>query len=144
MGNRGTITIDADMYLELLDRLQALEDELRKLGHTGFNISGKTTSPSPVRWEKKDESEAMQLDIDISGIDWKRANKAGGGAAGPSDGWAWAFAYTPDGGIRQETSQLVAALELYGKVLVDGFEISLAGRDGNLLNRKRGGGGKKP
>jgi len=137
MGNSGTITIDADRYLELLDRLQALEDELRKLGHTGFNTPGKTTTLSSAKREKKDQSDAMILDIDISGIDWKRANKAGGGAAGPSDGWAWAFAFTQDGGILREAAQLVAAIEQYERVLTDGFEINLAGRNGRLLNRKK-------
>ena len=137
MADSGTITIDADRYLEILDRLQTLEGELRKLGHKGFNASGKTRSPNSSRREKKDESEAMVLDIDISGIEWKRSNKTGGGAAGPNDGWAWAFAYTQDGGIQREAAQLVTALEQYGKVLIDGFKITLAGRDGKLLNRKK-------
>ena len=140
MVDSGTITIDADRYLELLDRLQTLEDNLRKLGHKGFNASPRpSTSPAPrqPRNDPKDESPAMSLDLDISGIEWKRSKKAGGGVAGPGDGWAWAFAYTQDGGIRREAAQIVAALEQYGKVLVDGFVISLAGRDGKLLNRKK-------
>lgn len=138
MVDSGTINIDADRYLELLDKLQGLEAELRKLGHTGFNASGTTTPPPrQSRKDSKDESLAMSLDLDISGIEWKRSNKQGGGAAEPNDGWAWAFAYTQDGGIRREAAQLVAALEQYGKIIIDGFEITLAGRNGNLLNRKK-------
>ncbi len=87
--------------------------------------------------ELSHESEAMPLDIDISGVDWRRSNKAGGGVAGPGDGWAWAFALTKDGGIRRESAQLLAGLEQYGKVLVVGFEITLSGRDKRLLNRKK-------
>jgi hypothetical protein len=79
----------------------------------------------------------MPLSMDITGIMWKRSNKQGGGAAGPRDEWAWAFAYTQDGDIRIEAAQLVAALKQYGKALIDGFEISLAGRNGKLLNRKK-------
>lgn len=135
----GRVTLDADEFLNILDELANLEKRLRNLGREGYKIDNITTRPSsPASQEKKDESEAMQLSIDISGIDWRRSNKAGGGAADLGDGWAWAFAFTKDGGIRREAAQLVAALEQYGKVLVDGFEITLAGRDGNLLNRKKG------
>lgn len=79
----------------------------------------------------------MKLDLDISGIEWKRSNQQGGGPADPSDGWAWAFAYTKDGGIRRETVQLVQALDQYGTVRVGGYEITLGGREGKLLNRKK-------
>lgn len=135
----GTVTLDADEFLNILDELANLEKRLRALGREGYKIDGVTPEPkSPASREEK-EQDAMPLEIDISGIDWRRSNKAGGGAAGPGDGWAWAFALTKDGGIRRESAQLLSALEQYGKVLVDGFEITLAGRDGNLLNRKKVG-----
>ena len=59
------------------------------------------------------------------------------GHATDSAGWALVFAYTQNRGIHKKTALLVMALEQYGMVLVNGFEISLAGRDGNLLNRKK-------
>jgi hypothetical protein len=102
--------VDVERYLALLDRLRDLEAGLRDLGQGGF------TSKAP---EKKGEKEVMRLDIYMPVIDWKKSNKAGGGPATDSDSWAWAFAYTQDGGIRREAAQLVAALEQYGKVLVD-------------------------
>lgn len=137
MSKGGRVTFDAEEYLVLLDELADLEKRLRSLGQKGFNTSGQTPRPPSPAKKKRDESEAMRLDLDISGIEWKRSNKAGGGAAGPGDGWAWAFSETQDGGIIREAAQLVAALEQYGRVIVDGFEISLGGRDGNLLNRKK-------
>lgn len=85
-GKGGTVTVDADLFLQLLDELAELEQRLRSLGLKGFNLSGKFTTSSPARREKKDESEAMPLGLDISDIEWKRSNKQGGGAAGPSDG----------------------------------------------------------
>jgi hypothetical protein len=93
-------------------------------------------APSPARRKKKAESEAMDLDLDISGIEWKKSNRDGGGHAGPDAGWAWAFAFTKDGGILMETVQLLQALDQYERVIVDGFEICLGGRDKKLLNRK--------
>ena len=69
--------------------------------------------------------EPMAVDIDISGIEWKQSRKAGGGVAGPSDGWAWAFGFNQDGTIKNETRQLVEAIQQYGKVRVGKHEIVL-------------------
>lgn len=136
-GKRSTITLDADEYLRLLNELINLENRLRSVGLAGFN-SGKTTKPQRyAAKEKEDDTDLMEIDLDMSGIEWKLSNRDGGGLAGPDAGWCWAFSTTRDGGIRREAVQLVAALEQYGKVLVDGFVISLAGRDGKLLNRKK-------
>jgi len=80
--------------------------------------------------QEVEEAAAMRLSIDVSGINWQRSNRAGGGPAGTREGWAWSFAYTKDGGIRREIMQLVQALEQYGKVRVGKYEITLGGRDG--------------
>jgi len=133
MSGSGLITIDAERFLELLDKLKVLEEELRKLGHGGFSSSKSNQRPKPSQEEK----EAMPLELDITGIEWKQSRKAGGGVAGPSDGWAWAFVYTQDGGIRREVSELLSALQQYGAVIVDGFKITLSGRDDTLLNRTK-------
>lgn len=136
-GKGGTVTFDAKEYLQLLDDMAKLEKKLRNLGKDGYNFRGSTPGlAGPASREKKEE-QAMQLDLDISGIDWKLPNNQGGGPAGPGAGWSWAFAYTKDGGIRRETLQLVQALEQYGTVRIGQYEISLGGREGKLLNRKR-------
>ena len=130
----GAVTLRAEDVINLAEDLEALARRLRDMGVTGLQSDSSLGPSSPPG---DDSSEAMPLSMDITGIEWKRSNKQGGGAAGPGDEWAWAFAYTQNGDIRGEAAPLVAALEQYGKVLVDGFEISLAGRDGKLLNRKK-------
>ena len=117
MGNSGSITIDADIYLRLLDRLKALEDDLRKLGHGGFTSSGKVQIPDHNGSAKPDEAKAMALDIDISGIEWRLSNR--------------------DGGILREALQLIQAIEQYGRVRIGQYEITLGGRNKRLLNRKK-------
>ena len=129
MVDSGTINIDADKYLELLDRLQTIESELRQLGHGGYT-TGKTTQ------RNTEKTDAMVLDnLDISGIEWKKSNRDGGGVAGPETPWCWAFGLTKDGGIRRETMQLLQALEQYEKVRVGRYVFTLGGRNGSLLNR---------
>ncbi len=108
---KNPITLDADEYLRLLDELIDLETRLRSVGLAGFNSEKPTPCPKPSMRDPSDESEAMVLDIDISGIEWKLSKRAGGGLAGPDAGWCWAFSTTRDGGIRREAAQLVAALE---------------------------------
>lgn len=124
----GSVTGDAEEFLALMDELAAIEKRLRAFGSKGF--SGKATVPRPA---KKNESEAMMLELDISGIPWKTKDKQ---PAGPDTPWCWAFAETKDGGVIRETMQLLQACEQYGTVRVGKYEISLGGRDGNLLNRR--------
>ena len=133
----GTVTVDADLFLKLLDELDELEQRLRSLGSSGFNGSGRGKTTRPENKPKENDKPAMVVDLDISGIEWKKANRDGGGPAGPNDGWSWAFAFTQDGGIRRETLQLVQALEQYGTVRVGQYEITLGGRDKRLLNRTK-------
>jgi len=133
----GTVTFDADEYLELLDELTDLEKRLRSLGSKGFNGSGRGKTTSPANKPKENDKPTMVVDLDISGIEWKKSNRDGGGPAGPNDGWAWAFAYDQDGEVLQETTKLLQALEQYGAVRVGQYEITLGGRDKNLLNRKK-------
>lgn len=128
----GTVTFDADEYLELLDELTDLEKRLRVLGSKGFN--GTKANPRPASPSRETTAEkAMEIQLDISGIDWQTKDKQ---PAGPNTPWCWAHAHMQDGGIRRETAQLVAAVEQYGTVKVGKYEITLGGRDGTLLNRR--------
>jgi len=112
----GKVVLDPDQLLTHLDSIQEHLNHLRQLCSEGF-----TTRPIPT-------------DIDITAIKWMKKGKQ---PAGPGDKWAWAFAYDRNGHILPETRQLVEAINRYGKVEVDGFEITLGGRDGKLLNRRK-------
>lgn len=135
----GTVTFDAEEYAKAMDELKelltegaAIEKRLRDMGLKGF--SGTTTRPPrPAKREKNDLSEAMTLELDISGIDWQTKDKT---PAGPDTPWCWAFSETKNGGVIRETMQLLQALEQYGTVRVGKYLISLGGRDNKLLNRR--------
>ncbi|MBA7613309.1 hypothetical protein ES703_20555 [subsurface metagenome] len=79
----------------------------------------------------------MPIDLDISEIEWVLSNKDGGGPAGPDAIWAWAFGYNRDGSIRDETHQLIQAIEQYDRVRVGSYEIALGGRAKRLLSRTK-------
>ena len=136
-GKRSTFSLDADEYLRLLDELIDLETRLRSVGLAGFNSEKPTQRPKPSMRDPSDESEAIRLDIDISGIEWKLSNRDGGGPAGPDAGWCWAFSTTRDGDVLGEVIQLLQAIEQYGRVRIGQYEITLGGRDKRLLNRKK-------
>jgi len=112
----GKVVIDPDQLITQLDSIQAHIDQLRKLCSEGF-----TTRPVPA-------------DINLDAIKWMKRGKQ---PAAPGDKWAWAFAYSRDGGVLPETRRLVEAIKRHGKVEVEGFEITLGGRDGKLLNRRK-------
>jgi len=127
------VTINAEW---LIARLEALEATIQQIRYEASQ--GVLKQPSPfTRVKPRPPSATAAHGININLIDWKRSNKAGGGSAGPGDGWAWAFAYSQDGKLLDEAVQLVQEIERYEKVEVDGFEITLGGRDKNLLNRKK-------
>lgn len=129
----GTVTLDADEFLKLLDELEDLEERLRSLGSKGFNGSRKTPRPRPANKPKENDQPAMDIDLDISGIEWQTKDKE---PAGPNTPWAWAFSTTQDGGVKRESMQLLQALEQYGSVRIGKYVYSLGGRNGNLLNRR--------
>jgi len=73
-------------------------------------------------------------DIDLTKIEWKLR---GSEPADPGDPWAWAFAYDQNGDILDETQALVGVLKRDGKALIDGYELTLSGKDKTLLSRKK-------
>jgi len=139
MTKGGTVTLDADEYLKLLDELAELEQRLRSLGSTGFNGSGrgKTTRPDPTRQRKAEKaSEGRPFELrgfNIDAMDWKKKDSS---PAGRHEGWAWAFSMDMEGDVLPETSELVQACEQYGEVQVGPYLIKIGGRDRNLLNRR--------
>jgi len=131
----GTVTVDAEEYLKLLDELTDMEKRLRALGSQGFRgAPGDRRDPRPASNPNEKAEPAMVVDLDISGIHWKTKDSQPAGLDVP---WCWAFSETKDGGVIRETMQLLQALDQYGKVRIGEYEISLGGRDGNLLNRRR-------
>jgi len=72
--------------------------------------------------------------IDLTKIKWKGKGSV---PASVGDPWAWAFAYDQGGGYVDESETLVKAIEQYGEVVMDGYEMTLSGRDNRLLNRKK-------
>jgi len=72
--------------------------------------------------------------IDLTQIDWRTKDNE---EASLGDEWCWAFAYNRDGSYKDESKELVQRIEQYGKVEIDGYVMTLSGRDKRLLNRKR-------
>lgn len=72
--------------------------------------------------------------VDLTKIEWKGK---GSEPASASDSWAWAFAYEQNGTYKPESKALVQAIEQTGKVEMNGYVMTLNGRDDNLLSRKK-------
>jgi len=111
-----TVTVDAEW---LLGRLEAIDHILVDIRRQAAGGLGRPGSPAG---------------LNIHAITWK---KKGSEPAYETDSWAWAFAYQEDGFLKDETRQLVEEINRYGKVEVDGYVITLSGRDKTLLSRKK-------
>ncbi len=111
-----TVTIDTEYLLNRLETLERIINDIRAVARAGV---GRPASPTG---------------INIHALEWKTK---GSQPARDDDAWAWAFAYDQDGVLMDAARQLVDELERYGKVEVDGYEITLSGRDKNLLSRKK-------
>ena len=77
---------------------------------------------------------ASPAGINIRAIEWKTKD---GGPASEDEAWAWAHGYGRDGFLLDETRQLVDEIKRTGKVEVEGYEITLSGRDKKLLSRTK-------
>ena len=116
------IRLDSEELLREIEAIELLLNKIRRM--TG---RGAAASPSVQG-------------IDLTRIEWKRK---GSKPASAGDPWAWTFGYAQDGGYLPESETLVKALEQSGKVEMDGYVMTLSGRDKRLLSRKklkRGGG----
>jgi len=133
MSGGGVVTISADRLLEIADQMKNLESELRQLGLNSFKTQPAKHAPS-----RKNNSEAMEIDIDISHIIFKQ-KKVGDGSyviAGPYAKWGWVKGLTRDGDYNAETEELTRAIQLYGSVQIGNRIFTLGGRDGTLINFK--------
>ena len=111
-----TVTMDGEELLARIQQIEYILDEIRSAAADGV-----FTTP-------------VTAGIDLTQINWL---KKGSLPADPGDPWAWAFAYDEDSDILPETDALVSVIERDGKALIDGYEITLSGRDNNLLSRKK-------
>jgi len=104
---------------KLLVHIELIERELRAIRKAA--ALGMTATPSVQG-------------IALTRIDWRDKYSE---EASADDPWAWAFAYNQDNSYRPESKDLVQRIEQYGKVEMDGYEMTLTGRDKRLLNRKK-------
>lgn len=111
-----TVTIDAEWLINRLNALDRTIADLRKAAAEGVH---RTASPSG---------------INIHALGWK--NKYSD-PAHDDNAWAWAFSRDREGQVLDAARQLLQEIERYGKVEVDGYEITLGGKDKTLLNRKK-------
>lgn len=113
---RPDVTIDAELLLNHLEAIERAVNDIRSMAAQGI------------------DQPASPAGININVIDWRDRNSD---IVGPDAKWAWAFTYNENGILQDETRQLVEEIGRYGKVEVSGYEITLSGRDGKLLNRKK-------
>jgi hypothetical protein len=113
---KGAVVIDAEWLLNCIEAIEKAINDIRARAAEGVFVKPTHTN------------------INLQLIDWRTK---GGEPAGEHEPWAWAFAYGQDGALKDETRQLVKDIQRSGKVQVDGYEITLGGRDKNLLNRRR-------
>lgn len=78
------------------------------------------------------ENGTKPFDYKIDAIDWF---VKGGKPAPEGAEFAYAFAYTKEGEIREETRVLVEVIQRDGQIKVGDFIFRLGGRDKKLLNR---------
>ena len=110
------IRLDGEKLLRSIEAIEEQLNEIRRMSAMG-------SAPAP----------SVQ-GIDLTKIEWKGRGSVPASAGDP---WAWAFAYEQDGSYKDESKALVQRIEQYGKVEMDGYEMTLSGRDNRLLNRKK-------
>ena len=110
------LRLDGESLLKQIEIIEAHLNEIRRMSAMG-------SAPAP----------SVQ-GIDLTEIIWwdKDMNEVSTGAK-----WSWAFAYNQDGSYKDESKALVQRIEQYGRVEMDGYEMTLSGRDKRLLNRKK-------
>ena len=122
---------ETELVINHLEKAEKELEAVRKILSGTFETKNKGTPSSTDK--EVSENEAIKLDIDVSGIQFKQ--KAGI-LAGPYAKWGWSFAYQQNGAYQDESRNLVQAIEQYENVRVGNRVYTLGGREGNLLNFK--------
>jgi len=125
---------ETELVINHLEKAEKEIEAVRKILSGTFEIKNKGTPCSTDN--EVSENEAIKLDIDVSGIQFKQ--KAGI-LAGSYAKWGWSFAYQQNGEYHDESRELVQAIEQYEKVQVGNRIYTLGGRDSRLLNFKESG-----
>lgn len=134
MSREGVISIPADLLLDISDRLRDLEQELRKLGLSGF--STQPSAPRPPHQPSRQKVEPTPFNFNVLSLEWTKSRKMGAGPASPSTPWCWTYGYVQDSpDPRPECADLVYALLQYEVVQCGRYIIKLSGDDLRLLNR---------
>lgn len=120
---RTTVTIDAEFLANRLEAVDRALADIRKAASEG--VFGKTSPRAQP---------ASPAGINLHLLEWKTK---GSQPARDDDAWAWAFSCDEDGILLDAARQLVQEIERYEKVEIDGYELTLSGRDKNLLSRKK-------
>jgi len=110
------LRLDGERLLRCIETIEKQLNEIRRMSAMG---AAPPSSPQGV---------------DLTKIDWRDRNNDEVGTGEP---WAWAFGYNQDGTYNPESETLVKAIERDGEVVMDGYEMTLSGRDNRLLNRKK-------
>jgi len=113
---RPTVEVDGEFLLNRLESIERSCTDIRKA------IAQGVFQP------------ASPAGININAIDWKTKSSE---PAREDDPWAWAFSREQEGHVLDAARQILQEIERYGKVEVSGYEITIGGRDKNLLNRKK-------
>ena len=110
------IRLDGESLLKCIEVIEAQLNQIRRM-------AAMSRAPAP-----------SAQGIDLTMIEWRGKGSV---IVPASVKWAWAFAYEQEGTYKPESKALVQRIEQYGKVEMDGYEMTLGGRDNRLLNRKK-------
>ncbi len=135
---KATVTLDGEWLLARIQQIEYILDEIRVKAADEAFAKGPRQDRDTPRPRTKDGTPISPSPragtINTSGIEWKLKGSEPADFNAP---WAWAFAYDEDGYIRPETEAIVNELMHVEKVQVGDYEITLSGRDKNLLSRKK-------
>jgi len=131
------IRLDGERLLKHLLGIEAHLNEIRRMSAMGSAPAQKTYEELEAQ-AKKEFERVMAPAPSVQGIDLTKIEWKGKGSvpASTGDPWAWAFAYEQDGSYKPESETLVKTIERDGGVTMDGYKMTLGGRDKRLLNRK--------
>jgi len=137
-GDKSTVTLDGEWLLARIQEIEYILDRIRAEAADGAFAKGPRQDRDKPRARTRDGTPVFPSPragtINTSGIEWKLKGSEPADFNAP---WAWVFAYDKDGYVLPETEAIVNELMHTEKVQVGDYEITLSGRDKNLLSRKK-------